>query len=168
MKSVYVTLIVALTQASLPALGQYHYNYGGSRVVNQGQTGLSNPSSTYIGAGTMSQSARGLPAGMSSGGLPQTKMGGAVGTPGDNQYTDAVQYERRFGHPHRVLRNNQYYNQQPQQPQGHFYVPGQNGGAVQQGQFVSPRNGRNFGQGGTANYAETEQYNVNNNGAFHY
>lgn len=169
-------LAVALAvSTNIPAIAQggYHYNYGGSRVVNQNQTGLYNPSSTYIGAGTMSQSARGLPAGVTSGGmsgLPQTKFGATVGTPGDNQYTDSVQYERRFGR-RRVVRNGQVYYQQDQaqsNPNMHYYVPGQNGGAIRQGQFVAPRYGYNNGQGGTATYAESEHYNVNNNGTFHY
>lgn len=168
MKSIPVILVAIVCASSLPAGSQsYQYSYGTSRVVNQGQNGLANPSSSYIGPGTVSQSARGLPAGVSSGGmsgLPQTKMGAHVGTPGDNQYSYAVQSERLYGK--RVIgRNRQNGNQQwnNANPDLHYYVPGQNGGAIKQGQFVAPRYG-----GGTATYAEADHYNVGKNGAFHY
>src|SRR5262245_31959927 len=109
MKSFRVMLVALAGASCLPAVAQggYRYGYGGSRVVNQGQTGLYTPSATYIGAGTMSQSARGLPAGTSSGGmsgLPQTKMGATVGTPGDNQYSEAVMNDRLYGHRQPVIR----------------------------------------------------------------
>ncbi len=170
--------LILMAAAAAPCLsasaqGGYHYGYGGSRVVNQGQTGLYNPSGTYIGGGTMSQSARGLPAGVSSGamgGLPQTKMGANVGTPGDNQYTDAVQIQRHMGQQVNmpIQRRQINYGQQQQQSQNmHYYVPGQNGGAIKQGQFVSPGQRYNT-NGAAATYAETDQYNVNSSGTFHY
>src|SRR5688572_3739700 len=74
---------------SVPALAQYNYSYGNGRVVNQTTNGLANPSSSYIGPGTVSQSARGLPAqplGPSNPGLPNCNMGANVRTPGDNIY----------------------------------------------------------------------------------
>lgn len=87
-------LVSALTLiSSLPAMGQgtnYNYNYGTSRVVNQNQTGLYHADSTYIGPGTMSQTARGLPPGgsssMSNPMLPRVNMGANIRTPGDAMY----------------------------------------------------------------------------------
>ena len=69
----------------------YHYSYGGGRIVNQGQIGLSNPSGTYIGPGTLSQTARGnTPGGAQANpGLPAVNFGAHIGTPGDNQYSQA-------------------------------------------------------------------------------
>jgi hypothetical protein len=75
---------------ALPAVAQgssYNYSYGNSRVI-QGGNGLATPSSSYIGAGTMSQSARGLQQGglVPNPGLPAVNMGANIRTPGDNQY----------------------------------------------------------------------------------
>lgn len=81
--------LVAAVISIGPAFAQgYHYSWGDSRVVNQGQIGLSNPSGTYIGSGTLSKSAQGY---MQSGaqvnpGLPRVNMGAHIATPGDNQY----------------------------------------------------------------------------------
>ncbi len=106
---------------------EYHYSYGTSRVVNQNQTGLSNPSSTYIGPGTLSQTARGENPNAQPNGLPQVNMGANIRTPGDNVYTPgAIQYQGRGANRRRVYNNNQ---NQGQQQQGHLYVPGQNAGA---------------------------------------
>jgi hypothetical protein len=168
-----LSLLLLLLQAfaGLPTSAQsYHYSYGSSRVVNQNQTGLYMPSSTYIGSGTMSRSAQGLKAGVSSGGLqglPQTNFGATVTTPGDNQYTDAVQYQRRFGRRSRmpVARMGAFVGQPGDNMRSdlHPYIPGQNahnqhpgasGAAQQEG-------------GGASTYAEPN-YSVNRAGAFSY
>src|SRR5271156_196071 len=39
--------------------GGYSYSYGGARVSTDSQSGLARPSGSYIGPGTVSQSARG-------------------------------------------------------------------------------------------------------------
>jgi hypothetical protein len=75
-------------QISFAQGGGYSFSYGGSRVVNSTQSGLVNPSGTYIGPGTMSQSAKGV-YGMgvqTNPGLPRVNMGANVATPGDNMY----------------------------------------------------------------------------------
>lgn len=167
MRSVVLFLGVTLFLGYLPAaLAQtYHYNYGDSRVTNQSQTGLSNPSGTYIGTGTLSQSAQGRNAG-TGGALPNTTMGGYIRTPGDTIYNGqgetgcirmpngSVVYkddymrmqmqqmasQRRFRQPTR----NNYYQQQ-----GNFYVPGSNGGAASYG----------TGGGGTGAYYQNGMAN---------
>lgn len=78
----------SITAASAQ-VGGYNANGNESRVV-YGGNGLANPSGTYIGGGTMSMSARGVPQGgaRANAGLPSVSMGSHVGTAGDNQYTD--------------------------------------------------------------------------------
>jgi hypothetical protein len=68
--------------------GGYSYSWGGSRVVNSNQSGLVNPSGSYIGPGTMSQSAKGVYGlgAQTNPGLPRVNMGANVATPGDNMY----------------------------------------------------------------------------------
>ncbi len=84
-----LSLLVALLCLAAPAFSQnYHYSYGGSRVVNQGHTGLYMPAATQIGAGTISRSAQGY---QQSGaiinpGLPPVPLGSHVTTAGDAQY----------------------------------------------------------------------------------
>lgn len=139
-----------LTQ-SAPALAQYHYNYGDSRVVNQNQTGLYTPSATYIGAGTMSRSAQGKGAGI-GGALPAVNMGAHVRTPGDNMYNGdgsdrqgngAFIYkdqEERMAAETRMKAQRQqmiFMRQQQarmqQQATGNVYMPGSNGAAASYG-----------------------------------
>ncbi|MGH9552645.1 MAG: hypothetical protein ACRD3W_24915 [Terriglobales bacterium] len=91
MKSLFslCILIAATVSFSQSASAQsYHMNGAGTRVIYQNQTGLMNPSGTYIGSGTMSQSARGLlPGGpQANPNLPRVNMGAHIATPGDNQY----------------------------------------------------------------------------------
>ncbi len=110
-----------------PALSQnYHANYGGSRVINQNQTGLSNPSGTYIGPGTMSQTARGLPPGgsgaMSNPGLPRVNMGANIRTPGDNMRSDLHYYV--------PSQNYQQQMRSPNEPPKYIYKPGSRGAAT--------------------------------------
>lgn len=84
------SLIACTTITAASAqVGGYNANGNESRVV-YGGNGLANPSGTYIGGGTMSMSARGVPQGgaRANAGLPSVSMGSHVGTAGDNQYTD--------------------------------------------------------------------------------
>src|ERR1035437_3625963 len=85
MKNAIALIAGLLLTQSAPALAQYHYSYGDSRVVNQNQTGLYTPSGTDIGSGTMIKSAQGKNAG-TGGALPAVNMGAHVLTPGDNMY----------------------------------------------------------------------------------
>ncbi len=83
-------LALALTSQTANAQN-YTYSWGTSRVVNKSQDGLSNPSGTYIGTGTLSRSAQGQQAGVtgndaSNSGLPRVNMGAHIRTPGDNLY----------------------------------------------------------------------------------
>jgi len=93
MKAFALVSIALVFAGYLPAFGQgssYTYSYGSSRVVNQNQTGLYQPAATQIGAGTMSQTARGLQPGgagmMSNPLLPRVNMGANIRTPGDAMY----------------------------------------------------------------------------------
>ncbi len=132
---------------SLPCLAQgYHSNYGGTRVVNQRQNGLQTPSATYIGAGTMSATARGENPNGAAPGLPAVNMGANIRTPGDNVYKPGtIKHQKRGG-----------YRQYPQgyQRQGqNYYVPGQNASSYQHqyrsdlGQSSQPRNNGTFTYG---------------------
>ncbi|HEY9786156.1 MAG TPA: hypothetical protein V6D17_12185 [Candidatus Obscuribacterales bacterium] len=83
-----VALVFALISA--PCLAQsYHYSSGGSRVVNQSQIGLPYHDSSYIGPGTLSQTAQGKPVGGAQANplLPKVPWGANIQTPGDNFYT---------------------------------------------------------------------------------
>jgi hypothetical protein len=77
-------VMVCLPQLGLGQNSGYHYSTGSNRVVNQGQLGMPGPSSTYIGPGTMSQTARGMSPNASS--LPTSHWGSVVGTGGDCTY----------------------------------------------------------------------------------
>lgn len=144
--AVLLGLLVVASQTG-PAFAQYHQNYGNSRVTRQNQTGLFTPSGTYIGAGTMSQSAQGKSAGVGSG-LPSVTMGGTIRTPGDNLYngngtmrqengaviyTDQwVRHQQQQLYKQQMQMMKQQQKQQMQQS-GHFYVPGSNGAASSYG-----------------------------------
>lgn len=144
---------------AIPALAQYNYSYGSGRVVNQTTNGMPGPSSTYIGAGTMSRSAQGLPAQPMTGspGLPSCNMGANVRTPGDNIYQPKaipkVNNVPYFRQP-QVMTQQQYAQQQGM----HFYVPGQNssrsGGSRYSQQGNSNSNYSTNYTSGTATYAE--------------
>jgi hypothetical protein len=94
----------------------YHYSWGGTRVVNQGQIGLSNPSGTYIGPGTMSKSAQGAVAPVTNPNLPNVNMGAHIGRPGDNQYG-----------PNRMFSDQPWQPMQVQQGQPIYQRPASNG-----------------------------------------
>lgn len=150
MKRVSLLWSTVLFLNTLPALAQsYNYSYGDSRVTNQNQTGLYTPSSTYIGGGTLSQSAQGKDAG-TGGALPTTVMGGYIRTPGDAIYNGqgnagcirmpngSVIYKDDYQRMQmqqmaRYRRNQPRNNYQQSYQQGNFYVPGSNGGAASYG-----------------------------------
>lgn len=163
--ALFLAALISLT--ALPAFAQqYHKSVGGSRVVQQNQTGLYTPSATYIGAGTMSRSAQGGQAGVGAA-LPTVNMGSHVRTAGDNMYNDqgsmrasngaflyqdqyAAELARRRAAAQAAQRRQQVMTRQQQRPQGNLYVPGQNGAATVQsgGQTY-------YNPGGTATYAES-------------
>ncbi len=159
MKQLIAILGLSILTVSLPAQAQYHQNYGGSRVTHQNQTGLFHSDPSYISAGTMSRSAQGKAAGMSTGGLPNTSWGGYIRNPGDDIYTgnngamrmqngsmvygDEIMRANQMAamkQQQMMYRNRMRQMQNMQQPQGNFYVPGSNGGAA------------NYGAGGAASY----------------
>jgi hypothetical protein len=150
-RNLAIAFAFAVLAGQLPANAQYHYSYGNSRVVNQSQTGLYTPSSTYIGAGTLSRSAQGKAAGIGAD-LPVVNMGSHVRTAGDNLYngngTD------RMGNGALIYKDQEaaiaarqrakYLRQQQaammrqraaaiRQQQGYFYVPGSNGATATYG-----------------------------------
>jgi hypothetical protein len=96
-------------------------NGGGTRVIYQSQNGLSAPSSTYIGPGTVSASARGGAGGNPN--LPQASLGSHVGTAGDSTYQRTeIQgagqtMEANSSINPQALHNNQKRPQQPTQQQ---------------------------------------------------
>lgn len=160
MKQLIAILSLSILTISLPAQAQYHQNYGGSRVTKQNQTGLFHSDPSYISSGTMSRSAQGKAAGMSTGGLPTTSWGGYIRNPGDDIYTgnngamrmdngsmvygDEIMRANQIAAMKRQQQMYRYRQRQmqfQQQPQGNFYVPGSNGGAA------------NYGAGGAAGYS---------------
>ncbi len=137
-------LAVLLATQALPVFAQYHYSYGDARVTNQNNVGLQDPSGSYIGSGTLSQSAQGKGAGV-GGLLPSVNMGAHVRTPGDNMYngagTDrmnngALIYQDQknviLSRKAAILRRRQMQSMQQQQTQrtGYVYMPGSNGASA--------------------------------------
>jgi hypothetical protein len=120
MKLPAFSLLFLLGINCLPVSAQHHYEYGGSRVVRQSQNGLATPSSTYIGAGTLSKTAQGIEPNNNPN-LPNVNYGGAIKTPGDNIYRPKEPQQQRYPQRYQQRR---YYMQQ--QPQPNYYVPGQN------------------------------------------
>lgn len=162
-------LAAILATQTIPAFAQYHYSYGDSRVTNQHQTGLYNPSSTYLGAGTLSQSAQGKAAGI-GGALPSVNMGAHVRTPGDNMYnndgTDRM-YNGAFiyeDQKQQILRTKamkiqrqrmlmqQQQRQQQVQP-GYVYMPGSNGASANYGSQATHQ--IQYNRNGNATYGDS-------------
>lgn len=159
MKQICVLALLASIVAVLPAGAQnYHQNYGGTRVIRQNQTGLVGDAgrSTYIGVGTMSQTAQGKnPNGNPN--LPGVALGGTIRTPGDNLYNGSntirmengsVNYKDNLIREYQMqqaMRQQQMMMRRMNAPQqnygGNFYVPGSNGGVS------------NYSSGGTSNYS---------------
>lgn len=121
MKLPAFSLLILLGINCLPVSAQHHYEYGGSRVVRQSQNGLATPSSTYIGAGTLSKTAQGIEPNNNPN-LPSVNYGGAIKTPGDNIYRPKEPQQQRY--PQRYQQRRYMY--MPPQQQPNYYVPGQN------------------------------------------
>jgi hypothetical protein len=121
------------------AIGQpYDYSYGVSRVVVESRNGRSNPSSTYIGPGTVSKSAQGIIqyGAQVNPGLPKVNRGNYIGTPGDNLYTmnplltqqekrSAVQPARRIIYRQQPKKTQQTYTPDPNIPMTYADFPTQ-------------------------------------------
>jgi hypothetical protein len=90
-KLVFISTLGCLMSFCASGAFAQSYNANGvdSRII-YGGNGLSTPSGSYIGGGTMSASARGIQVGgpQSNPGLPRVPWGANIGTAGDNQYTD--------------------------------------------------------------------------------
>ena len=136
-----LTLASAILSSTIavPVFAQnYHYNYGSSRVVNQGGLGIYRPESTYIPTGAINATAKGRQSGgvnqLANPLLPKVPWGANINTPGDNFYMggapstpDAAlpSYVQPVGQaPRRPTR--QPVMRQVQRPPGTLYVPGQN------------------------------------------
>ena len=149
-----LSLMVSLFMGGQAVFAQsYNYSYGNSRVTTGNGTGLANPSSTYIGAGTMSKSAQGLPSGSGTGtstGLPPVNMGANIRTPGDNMY----QPKQQVTYPQRRVVNPYYYQQQPP---GNYYVPGQNSSSGSRSSYGSGYSS-GYKSGGGASYSDASTY----------
>jgi hypothetical protein len=162
-------LAVLLASQAVPAFAQYHYSYGNARVTNQNQTGLYTPSATYIGSGTLSESAQGKRAGV-GGALPAVNMGAHVRTPGDNMYNGegsdrmyngALIYQDQkqaiLDHKQQILRSRYLRAQRErmqgqQMQQGTFYLPGSNGAGANYGS--QPVTQMQFNRNGNATYGD--------------
>lgn len=155
-------LLSATVAAPAFAQGGYHYNYGSSRVVNQGSVGYNMHEFTYIPTGAINSTAKGKITGgigqEANPNLPGVKWGRTVGTSGDNFYQGAAPDKYKSAvptyaqTPQKTITlggqrqgGRMYYQQRPQQQQGYAYTPGQNGSAA----------GYAY-NGGTATYAETK------------
>ncbi len=167
MKTKTSLLLAALlaTQA-LPVFAQYHYSYGDARVTNQNNVGLQDPSGSYIGNGTLSQSAQGKNAGV-GGALPSVTLGSHVRTPGDNMYngdgTDRMnngaliyqdQKQAILARKAAILRRRQMQSmqRQPVQQSGYVYMPASNGASAS---YASqPATQLQFNGNGNATYGD--------------
>ncbi|PWT96633.1 MAG: hypothetical protein C5B53_09240 [Candidatus Melainabacteria bacterium] len=141
----------------------YNYRYGDSRIIIQSETGLVHPSATYIGPGTFSKSAQGIPENgpQANPGLPKVNAGGFIGTPGDNLYGNnpirAVEAKKMVRQPVRVI-----YVQPPQpqvrQPREYAYTPGQNsplqygGGGTDTGVHIDSSGAASYGSVGERHF----------------
>ncbi len=129
MKRIIVLGLLSFALSSYNCTFGQSYNYGGGRVVNQGQIGLPQPSSSYIGSGTLSKSAQGAveTGAQANPALPKVNSGGFIGTPGDNMYSSkpirAQELKRiRPAQPQtRII-----YVREPAKPVGQTYVPDKN------------------------------------------
>jgi hypothetical protein len=169
-KSGLILAVLLASQAVAPAFAQYHYSYGNGRVTNQSQTGLYTPSATYIGSGTLSESAQGKRAGI-GGALPAVNMGAHVRTPGDNMYNgegsdrmyngaliyqdqkQAILNRKQQILQSRYLQARRRQMEQQQVQQGTFYVPGSNGAGASYGNM--PTTQLQYNGNGNATYGAT-------------
>ncbi|MBI2812526.1 MAG: hypothetical protein HYX67_17110 [Candidatus Melainabacteria bacterium] len=115
-KLAFISTLGCLVSLCASGASAQSYNANGvdSRII-YGGNGLSTPSGSYIGGGTMSQSARGIQQGgpQANPGLPRVSLGANIGTAGDNQYT-----ENRIG-----AQQNQQQNRRMQGGGGNFSAP---------------------------------------------
>jgi hypothetical protein len=135
--------------------GLYNQHYGGGRVCKMHQNGLIGDvgRSTYVGVGTMSQTAQGKNPAFNPN-LPSTSWGGTIRTPGDTLYNGsntvreangAVNYKdnvyRNEMRKQAVAESRAYQNwlrsggaqraqRQYEMQNGNYYQPGSNGGAA--------------------------------------
>ncbi|MCW5823987.1 MAG: hypothetical protein KIT34_14375 [Cyanobacteria bacterium TGS_CYA1] len=164
---------LAIGLAASPAFAQgYSYNYGSSRVTNQGSIGLNNHDSTYISPGTMSDSARGVNRGYAlNPNLPSVSLGRNVKTAGDNFYygnaPDKIKPSIQRKVMYRV--NNQQNQQRQNRPQGNVYYPGQNANAsIQRGaggalQYNSSGGAITYADADSSSNSNQNQNNQNQN-----
>jgi len=161
MKFNALSLIFLLGVNCLPVCAQHHYEYGGSRVVRQSQNGLSNPSSTYIGSGTLSKTAQGIEPN-SNPSLPSVNYGGAIKTPGDNIYRPKEPQQRSQRRYYQQPR----YNYMPPQQRQNYYTPGQNQQTYNE--YKPDRSGFGYsqpGSGGLSTYGSYGQQQNQNSGS---
>lgn len=151
-------LVLAVIFFPWPCLAQHDSANSDTRIIKQSQNGLPPPSSSYIGAGTMSKSAQGLPPGSSNSLgnplLPRVNMGANIRTPGDNLY-QPKQNTTHFnpGLPPGRMGANVGIPGDNMRSDIHYYVPGQNKQTSQklnqQGQRIYKPN-----NGGIATYSD--------------
>lgn len=185
--SISAIAALALALTTQPAQAQsYSYSWGTSRVVNKSQDGLSNPSGTYIGTGTLSKSAQGQNAGITgdnsnNSGLPKVNLGAHIKTPGDGLYQKPpaamppgpVKMQNING-MHGVQQkmvpanygNQQYYNNNNNNnynPNQTVYYPGQNAqpNTNTYNQQPAPRMIYKPNNSGAATYGEQSTYTDN-------
>ena len=149
--------------AVLPVSAQnYHYGYGSSRVVNQNNIGLHDHDSSYISAGCISDSARGVHnTGLRPNKLlPQVNWGRTVKTSGDNfyQYGAPALEDRSLYLPKVIVRK----QKQPvrKQRQVRYYQPGDNANGG--GAYSSSGGTFKYSSGGAMSYGESDNYKQNN------
>ncbi len=179
-----LSALLIVLAVGTPAFAQgangYHYNYGTSRVINQGSVGYYQHGTTYIPTGSINNTAKGIVTGgigqEANPSLPGVKWGRTVGTSGDNFYLGGAPDKYKTAvptyaqTPQRTLimggnkggQQQQVIYQQPQQQQqqrGYLYVPGQNGGAASYANTGST--GYQYNNSGAATY---ESVNTNSKG----
>ncbi len=83
---ILLSLTIAWASNNNSVIAQNTSNY---RLINQSSNGLAQPSSSYIGPGTLSKTAQEgagyVP--QANPGLPKVNRGAYIGTPGDNLYS---------------------------------------------------------------------------------
>jgi len=163
--------ITLLSFCAAPALAQgYNYNYGGSRVVNQSQTGLMHNESTYIPTGSINPTAKGQITGgvnqIANPLLPKVPWGAHINTPGDNFYMGGAPDRKKAVMPEymypqiqaakNAARERARKAAEAKKKQGEVYYPGQNGASST---YADANVTTQYNSNGTASYG-----NNSNNG----